>query len=331
MRGLWILLICISSSTLRGQTWDAISAAWNAEVGSVASRCTGIYKIEVLPSGEKTATTVECEIARSGLSFYSIQKRDGRFVSVSGNNPRYSFQLGRIKGQDEWSITAVKPSCEIESQAWEVLCREGYGAGANLLCLPVVWRELLFMTEASNFASLEMQQSGNFLEVTFGINKDMYASGRFPYEEGKLLLLKDYPYWPSRMELIRKGEVISEEMVEMMIKSGVRGSDGEPVLKSLAGQRMDDGKLIAEWTYSAEGRGLIPQKLEVSGNTYSRYSIVRTDADVVYNDGKAYLTHWGFPEPTGMPTRSGLGLWGWFIIGAFGLAVVVFIYFKFRR
>jgi hypothetical protein len=187
------------------------------------------------------------------------------------------------------------------------------------------------MTEANNFSALELKQGGNFLEVTFGINKDMYASGRFPYEEGKLLLLKDYPYWPSRMELIRKGEVISEEMVEMMIKSGVRGSDGEPVLKSLAGQRMDDGKLIAEWTYSAEGRGLIPQKLEVSGNTYSRYSIVRTDADVVYNDGKAYLTHWGFPEPTGMPTRSGLGLWGWFIIGAFGLAVVVFIYFKFRR
>jgi hypothetical protein len=121
---------------------------------------------------------------------------------------------------------------------------------------------------------------------------------------------------------------VTTKRLEMMIKSGVRGSDGEPVTKSLAGQKMDDGKLIAEWTYSAEGRVLEPQKLEVSGNAYSQYKISRTDANVVYNDDKAFLTHWGFAEPTGMPSRSGLGLWGWIIIGVIGLAVVVFVYFK---
>jgi hypothetical protein len=328
MRILSALLICVFSSTLSAQTWEDISVAWKTEVGSISSSCTGIYEIEILSSGEKPPTKVEHEIARSGSSFYSIQKRDGSFISVSGNNSRYSFQLGRIKGQDEWSIIAVNPSCVTESEVWHVLCREGYGSGANLLCLPVVWRELLFMTEPSNFSSMEMKQGANLLEVNFVINKDVYTSGLFPFEEGKLLLQKDYPFLPSKMELVRKGEVISGEMVEMMIKSGVRGSDGEPVTKSLAGQKMDDGKLIAEWTYSAEGRVLEPQKLEVSGNAYSQYKISRTDANVVYNDDKAFLTHWGFAEPTGMPSRSGLGLWGWIIIGVIGLAVVVFVYFK---
>ncbi len=332
MKILWMLSICIFSSTANAQTWDAISAAWKAEVETVTSRCTGEYKIEVLTSGEKTGNKVECEIARSGPSFYSVQKRDGTFVSVTANNPSYSFQLGRVKGQDEWSITAVKPGLESESDVLQVLCREGYGAGANLMCLPVVWRELLFMTESSNFSTLEVQPiSGDFLEINFVVNKELYTSGRFPFEGGKLTLLKEYPYWPSRMELNRKGDVITEEMVQMMIKSGIKGSDGKPVSMSLAGQKMDDGKLIAVWTYASKSGDMVPKKLAVSGNAYSQYSVVRTDKGVVYDDDKTYLTHWGFAEPTGMPSRNGLGLWGWLTVGVIGFVVVVFSFLKFKR
>ncbi len=331
MKILWMLSICIFSSTANAQTWDAISAAWQSEVGSVTSSCTGEYKIEVLSAGEKTGSKVEFEIARNGLSFYSVQKRDGTFVSVNASNPSYSFQLGRIKGQDEWSITAVKPSLAKDADVIHVLCREGYGAGANLLCLPVVWRELSFMTESSNFSSLEVQQTGDFLEVNFAINKELYTNGKFPFEDGKLTLLKEYPYWPSRMELNRKGEIITEEMVEMMIKSGIKGSDGKPVSMSLAGQKMDDGTLIAVWTYASESGEMVPKRLEVSGNAYSQYSVERLDKDIVYDDDKTYLTHWGFAEPAGMPSRNGIGLWGWLIIGVIGFIVVVFSYLKFKR
>lgn len=331
MKVLWVLAICIFSSPANAQTWDVISDAWKAEAESVASRCTGEYKIEVLSSDQKTVSKVECEIARSGLSFYSIQKRDGAFVSVNANNPRYSFQLGRVKGQDEWSMTAVKPSLEKESDVLQVLCREGYGAGSSLLCLPVVWRELLFMTESNHFSTLEVQPSGDVLEVTFIVNKELYTSGRFPFEGGKLSLLKEYPYWPARLELNRQGEVITKEMVEMMIKSGMKGSDGKSVSMSLAGQKMDDSKLIAVWTYASEGGDLVPQRLDVSGNAYSQYSVVRTDKDVSYDDDKTYLTQWGFAEPTGMPSRKGLGLWGWVMLGVIGLVVVVFSYLRLKR
>ncbi len=265
-------------------------------------------------------SSFELEIYSDGSCFLLDRREDGKTTYIDADNPSYSMVLSRMPGQSKYSILKVNKNASACPRSEDKRIQATYGAASGLLAIPILWKPLAWLSDPEHVDITDWKDDGQFTNIAFAVTNA--SKNQFLFETGTIKLRNADHFAPVEMRLAHPGIELGEEEVKKMIERGIKDANNQPITMDIVG-RSDDMSALFQWSFLKDEDGLRCNRLDISGNMYSKMTIELLRGKEKLDRERCQLRHYGIPEPSELSPSFLSRNWIWLVTVVVGTALTL--------